>query len=100
MGLCEHLSSKEKDLLRKLMFKHEELFDGTLGIWDTKPVELELQDPNAKPHHARTYPVPQSQERKLKEEIQRLIKFKVLRKMNDSEWASPMFTVLKPDGSL
>ena len=59
-----------------------------------------MKDPNVKPYHAKPYPVPHSQERKLKDEIKRLCDYGVLRKTNRSEWACPMFTISKPDGSL
>ena len=45
------------------------LFDGTLGTWDCKPVELQLKDPNYTPVHAKAYPVSQPQEKKLEEEV-------------------------------
>ena len=38
--------------------------------------------------------------KKLKEEIAWLCKYGILRKTNNSEWACPMFTISKPDGSL
>ena len=97
---CDELSEKEKDKLKKLLTKFESLFDGTLGTWKTEPIELELKDPDAKPYHARPYPVPQSQEAKLRAEVERLVGYGVLRKINRSEWASPMFTVTKPDSTL
>jgi hypothetical protein len=50
--------------------------------------------------HAKPYPVPHSQERQLNDEIRRLCEYGVLRKINHSEWACPMFTTSKPDGSL
>src|SRR6476620_2313208 len=52
------------------------------------------------PYHAKPYPVPFSQGQKLKEEVNRLCKQGILRKINHSEWACPMFTISKPDGSL
>ncbi len=61
---------------------------------------MELKDKDCKPYHAKPYPVPHSQEQKLKDEVERLVKYKVLRKVNRSEWASPMFTILKGDSSL
>ena len=94
------IDQQQKDQLLKRLQKFETLFDGTLGCWNCKPVELELKDPNCKPVHAKPYPVPQSQEKKLKDEIERLCKANVLRKVNSSEWASPAFTINKPDGSL
>ena len=95
-----HLSQKEKRKLLTLLNKYKDLFDGQLGTWNTKPIELELKEPNCKPYHAKPYPVPRSQEQKLKQEVERLCKYEVLREINDSEWASPMFTIPKPDGSL
>jgi len=97
---CTHLERAEQRQLLKLLQKFEDLFDGSLGTWKTDPIELELKDPNVKPYHAKPYPVPYSQEKRLKEEINRLCKYGVLRKINNSEWACPMFTITKPDGSL
>ena len=95
-----HLSKKEQKQLLKLLKKFEPLFDGTVGAWKTEPIELELKDPGCTPYHARPYPVPQSQEQKLRAEVERLVRYGVLRKINRSEWACPMFTIPKPDGSL
>ena len=97
---CTHLEQSEQKQLLKLLRKYESLFDGSLGTWKAAPIELELNDPNVKPYHAKPYPVPHSQERKLKDEIKRLCAYGVLRKINNSEWACPMFTISKPDGSL
>ena len=97
---CELLSSTEQQLLLQLLQKYEHLFDGTLGSWNVDPVDLELKEPDCKPYHAKAYPVPHSQEKKLREEINRRIKHGVLCKINRSEWAAPMFTIKKPDGSL
>ena len=97
---CIHLNPKEQRQLLQTLQRFEDLFDGSLGTWKTDPIQLELKDPNCKPYHARPYPVPHSQERRLKEEINRLCEYGVLRKINNSEWACPMFTIAKPDGSL
>ena len=97
---CTHLDGDEQKQLLRLLQKFEDLFDGTLGTWKTDPIQLELKDPNVKPYHAKPYPVPHSQEKRLKDEIKRLCEYGVLRKINNSEWACPMFTISKPDGSL
>ena len=52
-----HLKEKEREQLHALLVKYQELFDGTLGEWNTDPVDLELID-EAKPHSQRHYPVP------------------------------------------
>jgi hypothetical protein len=97
---CTHLEKAERRQLRHLLQKYEDLFDGSLGTWKTDPIQLEVKDPNVKQYHAKPYPVPHSQEKQLKDEIRRLCKYGVLRKTNHSEWACPMFTISKPDGSL
>ena len=97
---CTHLESNEQKQLLRLLQKYEDLFDGSLGTWNTDPIQLELKEPNVKPYHAKPYPVPHSQEKRLKDEIKRLCEYGVLRKINQSEWACPMFTISKPDGSL
>jgi hypothetical protein len=97
---CTHLEQVERRQLLHLLQKYEDLFDGSLGTWKTDPIQLELKDPNVKPYYAKPYPVPHSQEKRLKNEIRRLCNFGALRKINNSEWACPMFTISKPDGSL
>lgn len=94
-----NLDDTDKESLFNLLTKYNSLFDGTLGIWKSEPVHLELK-PDAKPYHSKPYPVPFSQEKKLKEELQRFIEWKILRKVNRSEWGAPMFTISKPDRSL
>ena len=66
------LTEIEKKKLLKLLYKYESIFDGTLGTWQTEDIKIEL-NPDAKPYHAKPFPVPYSQEQKLKEEIQRLV---------------------------
>ena len=48
---CEHLSYDEQILLRRLLSKHESLFDGKLGHWKNEEYNLELK-PGAVPYHA------------------------------------------------
>ena len=91
---CTHLTDTEKSALGKLLAKYQDLFDGTLGTSKTEPIELELR-PEAKPYHAKPYPVPHSQEKKLKAEIDRMCAHGVLRKVNRSEWVSQHLPNLK-----
>ena len=76
---CDALKDDEKQELLKLLQKYDSIFDGTLGTWQTEDIKLELK-PDAKPYHARPFPVPYSQEQKLNDEIQRLVEKGVLRK--------------------
>ena len=83
-----HLSATEKDKLLNLLQEFEELFDGTLGDWDCKPVSLQLKE-GAQPYHGRPFPIPKKHVETLKKEIQRLCDLGVLKWQADSKWASP-----------
>ena len=74
---CTHLNREQQNDLLNLLERFSSLFDGSLGTWNTKPVELELRE-GATPYYGRPYPVPKSQEEKLKKEIKRLEKYNVL----------------------
>ena len=47
------------------------LFDGTLGTWKTKPVDIELQ-PGANTYHDKPYPVPQAHKVILRKYVEHL----------------------------
>ena len=38
---CTHLSLQDQNKLLELFTEYEEIFDGTLGDWNTKPVSFE-----------------------------------------------------------
>jgi transposase InsO family protein len=99
VSMCKHLSTEERSALQTLLFKQESLFDGTLGLWRDEVYDIELKR-DAKPYHARAYPVPKAYENTLKLEIDRLCKIGVLRKVNRSEWAAPTFIIPKKDGTV
>ena len=82
-----------------LVSKYETLFDGTLGKWNGVEVDLELKE-DAKPYHARPYPIPRVHLDTLKQEVERLCEIGVLKKVNRSEWAAPTFIIPKKDGSV
>ena len=52
-----HLNDKHRNLICKLLIRYEDIFDGTLGEWNTDPVDFELFK-GAQPHSQRHYPVP------------------------------------------
>ena len=56
-----NLNQEEKQALKKLLFKFEDLFDGTLGEWTCKPVQIKLK-PGSKPHHSRAFSIPKIHE--------------------------------------
>jgi hypothetical protein len=52
-----HLTNDQKSQVCTLLSNHESLFQGKLGLWNTPPVSLELEE-GAKPDHARAYSIP------------------------------------------
>ena len=70
--------------------KYEDLFNGTLGTWNTTPVDLELRD-DAKPVCWRLYPVLRVHEAMFRKEVERIVNLGVLEEANDSEYGRPSF---------
>ena len=54
---CSHLSSENKAKLLHLLQKFEELFDGSLGDFQTNPVTYSIKD-GTKPYHGKAFPIP------------------------------------------
>jgi len=96
---CVHLTDEEKVELLTLLENFQNLFDGSIGRWKGKKLCIEVKE-DAKPYHARAFPIPKSREEGLKKEINRLCQLKVLKKVNHSEWAAPAFIIPKKDGSV
>ena len=82
-----------------LLQEFEELFDGTLGTWQTPPVHLELKE-GATPYHGKAFPVPHIHKDTLKKEVERLEEIGVLKRQTESEWASPTFIIPKKQGTV
>ena len=96
VGKCAHLTPDQQDMLLTLLQRYQHLFDGTLGKWKSEPYDIQLKQ-GAQPFHAKAYPIPHYYEQTLKDEVQRLVKIGVLRKVNRSEWAAPNFIIPKKD---
>ena len=60
-----YLSLKQKKKFKVLLYKYEELFDGTLVVWDTSLVDFELKE-GARPFHAWAFPVLHAHEAPMK----------------------------------
>jgi hypothetical protein len=93
------LNTCQKAALHALLSKYKGLFNGELGDWDSSPVSIKLQ-PDAKPFHARAYPVLQIHEAAMKREVKQLVMIGVLEECNYSEWGAPTFIIPKKDGRI
>ena len=87
---CTDLSPSEQDKLLEVLEEFEDLFNGTLGVWDIEPVTFELKE-GAKPYHGRAFPVPMAHKETIMKEIKRLTEIGVLEWQSSSEWAAPSF---------
>ena len=89
---AKHLTLKERDKLYALLLRFQDIFDGTLGKWETDPVDFELKE-GSTPHSQRHYPVPHLYKETFRKELERLVKLGVLEKVQESEWGSPTFII-------
>ena len=75
------------------------MFDGTFRKYIGSNYTIELKE-DAKPYHTKPFPFPKTHEPTLKEEVNRLIKIGLLKKINNSQWAAPTFIIPKINGTL
>ena len=86
----KHLTATERHALLQLLKKPENIFDGTLGMWNTTPVDLELKD-DAKPVCSWPYLLLKVHAMMFKKEVERIVRLGVLEEENDSVWDAPSF---------
>ena len=55
---CDYLTDDEQTQLLSLLHKYQHLFDGSLGVWNGQPYDIELK-PEAKPYHSQTISGPE-----------------------------------------
>ena len=87
------------DTLSDVLDRHKTVFDKGLGTIKGFAAEIKLQD-GAKPIFCKARPVPYALRQKVEEELDRLEKLGVVKKVERSDWASPVVCVPKKDGSI
>jgi Reverse transcriptase (RNA-dependent DNA polymerase) len=94
------LTEYQQEDLYQLLSKYKFIFDGDLGTFPGKPVDLELKSPDVRPYHGRAYPVPKVHEKLVQEEVDRLCGLNVLSCVIESEWGAPSFGIPKKNGEI
>ena len=92
-----HLNMHQKADLLKVLQDNQQMFGGTLGVYPHKKFHIDIEE-NAKPVHARPYPVPRIHLLTFKKELDHLVQIGVLAPQGESEWGSPTFIAPKKDG--
>ena len=90
---CTYLTAAQQHQLFQLLSKFPKLFDGELKTFNGPPIHLELID-NPTP----AYPIPRSQLKVFKQELDRLVRIGVLERAKRSEWIARTFITAKKDG--
>ena len=96
---AKHLTYAEKLKLGKVLNRHKDVFDGSLGMFAGGDYHVNLKDDTPRSTQKRCFPVAKCHEKKFKTELNRLVKLKVIRKLHGPEaqgnFAFPAFTVPK-----
>ena len=94
-----HQTNFPKPKLEDLVRQYPALFDGKLGTIKGVTANLVVKE-NATPQYFKPRPVPYALRDKVAAELSRLEKEGVLKKVESSDWATPIVPVLKPDGTV
>ncbi|RXN33535.1 putative protein K02A2.6-like protein [Labeo rohita] len=94
-----NLVLSERMTAQQVLSRHEEVFKEELAT--LKGTTATLHVPNdASPRFYRPRSVPYALKTKVEEEINRLLRDKIISPVKYSEWAAPVVPILKPDGSI
>ena len=80
-------------MLKGLLEKYEDLFQGKIGVWPGEPITLRLKKEDIEPFHAKPYRVPHSVMKVFPTEIERLVELGVLKPNTTS---LPVGALVKP----
>ena len=83
------LNNEEITQLLRLLGYLEDLFDGTLGDWDTDPVDLDLK-PDSKTFNSKYYPAPIINKETFCKYLKCLVKIGVLTPVQQSQCGTPI----------
>ena len=70
---CQHFLPEECEIIISLLRIYEDIFDGKLGMWNSKPVDFELKD-YAKPVFPHIYPVTKANKEVFIKEVNQLVR--------------------------
>lgn len=92
-------ANQPRPKLEDVVQQYPKLFDGKLGTITGFTAQLKVNE-NATPQYFKSRPMPYALREKVEKELKRLVKEGVLKKVESSDWATPIVPVLKPDGTV
>lgn len=92
-----HLNRAQKESLKDVLLKHKFVFSKKPGKLEGVEHRINLQDYS--PIKCKTYPIAEKHKDAVDEQIQRLLKWGIIRKCPTS-YINPILPVIKPDGSI
>jgi RNase H-like domain found in reverse transcriptase/Reverse transcriptase (RNA-dependent DNA polymerase)/Integrase zinc binding domain len=96
----EHICDEVKRKLKQILKKTPNAFKGGLGTLKIKPISLQLK-PNAKPYHAKPFPIPKAYEQTTRKEAKRFQDIGSIWYHNpNAAWAAPTFIHPKKTGDV
>ncbi|PFX16881.1 Uncharacterized protein K02A2.6 [Stylophora pistillata] len=95
--VCEIPNPRPK--LEDVVQQYPKLFDGKLGTITGFTAQLKVKE-NATRRYLKSRPMTYALREKVEKELKRLVKEGVLKKVESSDWATPIVPVLKPDGTV
>ncbi|XP_060810148.1 uncharacterized protein K02A2.6-like [Amyelois transitella] len=97
-----HVQEKEVckvKLLNDIIYRHKNLFDGTLGKYTGREVDLHVRD-GTEPVFHRARPVPYALRPRIDAELDSMLSAGVIEPVERSDWATPLVIVRKADGGI
>ena len=94
-----HLPEGDRKQLLTVLNWHDAAFQGLIGHWNSKKIKLMLKK-GAELFHRHLYKIPHAYHQLVKIEVNQLVAIGVLTPVWESRWASPLFVILKKDGTV
>ena len=86
------MNNEETTQLLRLLEDFKDLFDGTLGAWDTEPVNLEL-NPGSKSFNSKYYTVLRINKETYCKDLKCSVEIGVLTPVQQSQFGTPVFII-------
>ena len=98
-GTVNNLRNNQVGSIDKIIENFKEIFSEKLGQFREGKFKLHVKS-DCKPVFCKPRPVPHAMRERIEEEIDRLVREKVVEPVESSEWATPVVPVLKSNGKV